>query len=52
MTSGRNRIECEWLFEPRDCWIGLYWKRYPNAIEIYLCLLPMVPFRVHWKWGK
>ena len=34
-------------FEPRDCWVGLYWKKEPTffgwrcyRIQWYLCLLP------------
>ncbi len=45
-------------FEPRDIWVGLYWKtepRHPNApvctcgyrITFYLCLIPMLP--IIWK---
>lgn len=39
------------LFEPRDIWIGIYWKRYPKAIQMYVCLFPMLPisFYIHWQ---
>jgi len=44
--------EVEWLLEPRDMWIGLYWKRWPRAIEFYVCALPVLPLRVYVEWGK
>lgn len=40
----------DFLFEPRDVWIGLYWKRYPKAMEMYWCILPCVPLRVYIQW--
>ena len=46
------------LFEPRDVWIGLFWKSDPpfEAVGIYdltfyLCLLPCLPLRIHfWRY--
>lgn len=43
-------LESEVLFEPRDLWIGFYWKRYPKALEIYTCLIPMLPWRLYVQW--
>jgi hypothetical protein len=39
-------------FEPRDCWIGLYWKRYPQAIDLYICGLPMLPLNLYIQWER
>jgi hypothetical protein len=39
------------LIEVRDLWVGVYWRRYPNALEVYLCLVPIVPIRFYWQWG-
>lgn len=46
----RAYFEAEWIFEPRDCWFGVYWKRYPQAVEVYLCLVPMLPLRFYVQW--
>jgi len=45
-------------FEPRDLWVGAYWKRYPAPgsasmhsrwqYELYLCFIPMLPVHVSW----
>ncbi len=42
----------EWqvIFEPRDIWVGVYWKRWPKAVEFYVCLVPMVPLRIYVQW--
>jgi hypothetical protein len=40
----------KWFFEPRDIWIGLYWKRYPLSIDIYICPLPMLPINIYLQW--
>ena len=38
------------LFEPRDLWVGLFWKVEPqvgvNKLFLYICLLPCVPIRI------
>lgn len=39
------------IFEPRDAWIGVYWNRIGNAMDVYICLLPFLP--LHFScWGK
>lgn len=44
---GRWLWQIEALFEPRDIWVGVYWKRYPKALEFYLCVLPLLPIRIY-----
>ena len=44
-------IRAHFLFEPQDLWVGLYWKRYPKALDLYFCLLPMLPLNVYVQWG-
>jgi len=41
-------------FEPRDCWIGVYWAvrevhTVPWQIDIYICLLPMLPIHITFR---
>jgi len=39
------------LWEPRDCWIGLYWdlQRQAGVFSLYLCVIPTLPLRIQ-KW--
>jgi hypothetical protein len=41
------RLEIELLIEPRDLWIGAYWRlqsrRRDRRLRLYLCLLPCLP---------
>jgi hypothetical protein len=38
------------LFEPRDLWIGIYWRTGREGprrtLTLYLCLLPCLPIRL------
>ena len=42
--------EIDVKFEPRSAWVGVQWKRWPKAVEVYVCLIPMVPLRVYIQW--
>ncbi len=42
-------FQAEWLFEPRDLWVGAYWKRYPAGLQVYICLLPALPVSLYWQ---
>lgn len=37
-------------FEPRDMWIGLYWRKHRWRItsdySFYICIIPMFPVRI------
>jgi len=39
------------FFEPRDIWVGLYWKRIEysggNIWDLYICLIPMLPINIY-----
>jgi len=49
-------------FQPRDFWIGAYWKpcwsldvRLPVYTDLWVCLVPMFPLHLRWrkfKWPK
>ena len=46
-----KRLRLFW--EPRDLWVGCYWKRYPKAIDLYVCLVPCLPLNLYLQWeGK
>lgn len=43
----------EWLFEPRDLWVGVYWTHpdvaWEHAVDIHVCVLPMLPLKIGWR---
>lgn len=44
-------------FEPRDIWLGVYWDmtremRGMRHLDIYICLIPMLPLRLMFKVGR
>lgn len=38
-------------FKPQDCWIGVFWKSDSWDLDVWVCLLPMVPLHFGWKAG-
>ena len=38
------KMQLQW--EPRDLWVGLFWRRSDIAWHIYVCLLPCVPVHI------
>lgn len=44
-------VDKSWLkvqlqFEPRDIWIGLFWRRTEIAWHFYICILPLLPLHI------
>jgi hypothetical protein len=39
-------------FKPRDLWIGAYWKRLGNTLDLWVCLLPCLPIHFCWVWSR
>lgn len=41
-------------FEPRDLWIGIYWREdgwgVMRSLTLYFCLVPCLPLRVDLEW--
>jgi hypothetical protein len=35
-----------------DFWIGAFWKRCGNCIDLWICFLPCVPLHVSWWWSR
>lgn len=40
----RLRLE----FKPQDCWIGVYWRTKNDWVDVWVCVLPMVPLHIYW----
>lgn len=38
------------LVEPRDLWVGLYWNRFPKALDLYVCIVPVLPVNIYIQW--
>lgn len=38
------------LIEPRDAWIGVYWKKTDRSVDVYVCILPFTPLYVTYRW--
>ena len=42
-------LTLEW--KPQDLWVGAFWKRIGNCIDVWVCIIPCVP--IHFScWGK
>jgi hypothetical protein len=35
--------------EPRDLWIGVYWHKKDESLFVYICFVPLLPIRIHYK---
>ena len=48
----RPWIKGQFQWEPRDLWIGVFWRRLNEmpepffTIHIYICILPLIPFHL------
>lgn len=51
-------------FDPRDCWIGIFWrlenhcklgcewlKPHPQDLHIFICIIPCFPIIFTFKWS-
>ena len=47
-----RRLSVELIFEPRDLWIGVFWDRLALLVNVYVCIVPMLPLRFVWWTGK
>lgn len=37
------------VWEPRDLWVGVYWVKESNGLILFVCALPCLPLRLHFK---
>lgn len=40
---------CEWKFEPKDVWIGLYWEPDHGVTTLYICIVPCFPIIIEYR---
>ena len=39
-------LKIQFQFEPRDLWVGLFWRQTEVATHFYICLLPTIPLHI------
>lgn len=62
LLKARGAPQIDLLWEPRDLWVGVYWKRGEQAVHyipgrvvledhlsIYVCLIPCFPIKLLWS---
>lgn len=54
--NGLPSVWLELLFEPRDLWFGIHWKRadkigWKHHVDIYVCVVPMLPLKIMLRWA-
>lgn len=53
-ASGKPATDFEWLwrweFKLQDMWVGVFWKRTGNCVEMWICFLPCIPLHISWWW--
>ena len=42
----RPRLKVQFQYEPRDWWVGIFWRRTKIALHVYVCLIPLVPLHI------
>lgn len=43
------KIEARILFEPRDFWVGIFWRTAPGELEVFVCLVPCLPLHFRFR---
>lgn len=41
-------IAVEWILQ--DFWIGAFWKRKGHCLDIWICVVPCIPFHFCFMW--
>jgi hypothetical protein len=45
-----KRFYCRLEWKPQDLWVGAFWRRCGNCIDLWVCLLPCLPIHFCWYW--
>jgi hypothetical protein len=40
----RTKVQIQW--EPRDMWIGVFWRKTELCFHLYVCILPLLPIHI------
>lgn len=40
------KVQLQW--EPRDWWMGLFWRTTPLCVHVYVCIVPLIPLHITW----
>ena len=51
----RSWIKVQFQFEPRDLWIGVFWRiaKRPGIgefLHLYICIIPIIPLHITVLW--
>ena len=44
------RLRAEFEFKRKNLWVGAFWKRCGNCVDVWICFVPCVPLHVCWYW--
>lgn len=47
-TTKFEFYNCQLEWKPEDLWVGAFWKRTGNTVDLWVCLLPCLPIHVSW----
>lgn len=41
-----RRVKAQIQFEPRDLWVGVFWRHTQHCLHLYVCIIPLLPLHV------
>lgn len=39
-------------FKLADLWVGAFWRRTSNSVDVWICFVPCVPLHISWWWNE
>lgn len=42
----RANVKAQFQWEPRNAWVGLFWRRTNVTLHLYVCVVPFVPLHI------